>query len=121
MTATKLAATASVAVLIAGCFVSGPASRPTPTTEPADPGYITRAEYGSDWPFTVAAGTLSCNMSGGANSRPLVTFSAGDGIEYALNGAAIDFGFPELDAMILEDYPSKTGVLPFIDRASPLC
>lgn len=50
-----------------------------------------------------------------------VTFGTGDGIEYALNGSAIDMGFPELDASILKDFPNKTGVLPLIDRGLDLC
>lgn len=66
------------------------------------------------------AGTLSCRQSG-ANGRLVVTFITGDGIEYALNGAAVDFGFPELDATILKDFPSKAGVLPLIERGVTFC
>ena len=103
-------------VIVSAC--GGAAATQAPTSEPVDRGYITKAGYGDEWPFTVATGTLVCSTASG---RPLVTFDTGDGIEYALNGAAIDFGFPELDATILTDYPSKVGVLPLIERGLQLC
>jgi hypothetical protein len=110
----------AVAVLLVGACGGAAATR-APTPEPVDPGYITKAEYGDEWPFTVATGTLVCNPSGNNDGRLLVTFDTGDGIQYALNGQAKDFGFPELDATILKDYPTLVGVLPLIERALKLC
>lgn len=103
-------------LLVAACGSSGVDIDPTP--RPTEAGFITEAAYGSAWPFTKPSGVLRCVESAG---RPLVTFSPGDGIEYALNGAAIDFGFPELDATILTDFPDKTGVLPLIEQALEDC
>ena len=110
----------AVVLLIAAC--SG-----TPEAEPTDPpdrGYITRAGYGADWPFSVQAGELSCydGAAAGGEGRILVTFYVEDrGIEYGLNGSALDFGFPDLDDTILPDYPDKSGLFDLIERGMALC
>jgi hypothetical protein len=66
---------------------------------------------------------LACydGAAAGGGGRILVTFSAGDGIEYGLNGSALDFGFPDLDATILPAYPDKTGTLDLIELGLTLC
>ncbi|HYI67572.1 MAG TPA: hypothetical protein VEW95_11650 [Candidatus Limnocylindrales bacterium] len=118
-----LIASVVTALLLVGCSAgAAPADAPAETPTP-DPGYITRQEYGDAWPFSVPAGTLACydGAAAGGGGRILVTFSAGDGIEYGLNGSALDFGFPELDQTILPDYPNKTGVLDLIERGLALC
>lgn len=110
----------AVASLLAACS----ATTTVTTREPAltaDAGHITRGSYGPDWPFAVDAGTLSCQESGGAYSRPLVTFDVGNGIKYALNGAARDFGFPEVDRSIVADYPDVSGLGPVIKQGLALC
>ena len=104
--------TGLVALLVAAC--AGPAT-PRPATP--DPGLVTRAGLGDEWPFSVDVGELRCNELDG---RPLVTFAV-DGIEYALNGAARDAGFPELDATILTAWPDVSGLGPLIDRGLELC
>jgi hypothetical protein len=110
---------AMTAVLIASC---GGASTPTQDAAPEpDPGLITRAEYGADWPFSVASGTLSCVPSGNNDGRLLVTFNTGDGIEYALNGSARTFGFPELDTSVMPDWPDGSSLGPIIERGLALC
>lgn len=78
---------------------------------------VTSAEYGASWPFTIAEGRLQCQTDG---PRKLVTLSTSKGIDYALNGSAKTFGFPD-SASILK--PGLTGIhlQPFIDRALPLC
>jgi hypothetical protein len=113
-----------VALLVVAC--GGARSNPTDPPEPAtpDPGYITRTGYGVDWPFSVPAGKLDCydGAAAGGGGRILVTFYVEDrGIEYGLNGSALDFGFPDLDATILPDYPDKTGILDLIERGLALC
>jgi Protein of unknown function (DUF2511) len=110
---------ALVLVLVAAC--SGPGAAASVEPEATDPGYITRAEYGADWPFVVPAGTLSCQPSGANDGRLLVTFDVGDGIEYALNGQAKDFGFPELDESVLSPEAGPVDTLPLIDRGLDLC
>jgi hypothetical protein len=112
-----------IALLLAAC--SGEArSDPTDPLVTPDPGYITRTGYGADWPFSVPGGKLACydGASAGGGGRILVTFYVEDrGIEYGLNGSALDFGFPELDETILPDYPDKTGILDLIQRGMALC
>jgi hypothetical protein len=115
----------ATALLMAACSggSGAPADEPasTPSGEAmADPGYITRAEYGDDWPFDVAAGTLRC-YDDPLSDRIYVVFDTGDGIEYALNGSARDFGFPELDEAIMPDLPDRSKTLPLIDRGLELC
>lgn len=104
-----------------GTSSSAPSVLPLQTAPATrDLGYITKAELGEAWPFTIPAGTLKCyddNLTG----KKYVTFDDGDGIEYALNGSARDFGFPELDETILIDYPDRTATLPLVDRALGLC
>lgn len=108
--------------VVASC--GGTVATSTPTPEAAEPGYLTQAEYGADWPFTVPAGKLACydGAAAGGDGRILVTFWVEDrGIEYALNGSALDFGFPDLDTTILPDYPNKVGILDLIERGLTLC
>lgn len=114
------------AVLALGVLVTtacSPAATPSPTPEATDPGYVTRAGYGDDWPFSVPAGTLACydGAAAGGGGRVLVTFSTGNGIEYGLNGSALDFGFPDLDATILPAYPDKSQLSPLIEVGLALC
>lgn len=118
-----LSASTVAAVVLVGC---SPGAAPTdaPTEPPTpDPGFITRTDYGDAWPFSVPAGTLACydGAAAGGGGRVLVTFSAGDGIEYGLNGSALDFGFPDLDQTIMPEYPNKSGLLDLIERGLALC
>jgi hypothetical protein len=84
-------------LLASGC--SEAKATPPPTAQPTpDSGSITQAEYGADWPSTVASGSLHC-YDDPLNDRLNVTFShpGEPGVEYAINGSARDFGYPELD------------------------
>jgi hypothetical protein len=65
---------------------ASPTPRPVSSPTLRDPGYVTRAEYGADWPFTVPAGTLHC-YDDPLNDRMYVTFSheGEPGVEYAIN------------------------------------
>ena len=69
---------------------------------------ITRAEFGTHWPFTVAEGELRCD--GGA-----VTFNA-QGKTYAVNGTAGGLGFARIDPIwkyddsFAEAYAEETGI-----------
>lgn len=83
-------------------------------------GRITSANYGDEWPFTVAEGTLRCEGSDGVGA---VTFEA-DGTVYGLNGTAKSRGFPEFDPIWLDDPQVeglKTNVGPIIERGLALC
>lgn len=108
------AGVAAIALLVAACGGSAGATAPS---RPLEPGAITRADLGAAWPFAVDAGELRCNELAG---RPLVTFAV-DGIEYALNGAARDAGFPELDTTVLPSWPDVSGLGPLIERGLELC
>ena len=105
-----------------GCSAH-PAAPPTPTPTPV--GYITQAQYGAAWPFSVAAGQLVCTdgAAAGGNGRILVTFRPDDnrGIEFGLNGSALDFGFPDLDESMMPAYPDKSGLHDLIQRGLALC
>ncbi|MEB4613613.1 DUF2511 domain-containing protein [Leucobacter sp. M11] len=58
-------------------------AEPRPT---ANPQSVSRAEFGSGWPFTVAEGTVSCEATPGGD--PLTVFAAPGGSRYALNEVA---------------------------------
>jgi hypothetical protein len=83
---------------------------------------VSRAEYGRDWPLTVGRGVLACERPQG------VTFTAPDGTAYAVNGAAQDYGYPEIDP-IWRNSPDqydphltlKVNIGPLIDRGLELC
>jgi hypothetical protein len=78
---------------------------------------VSAAEYGDRWPFELVRGTLRCDNDG---ARKYVTFDAGNGIWYALNGSAKSFGYPDAKAI---QKPSTTGIhlQPFIERGLTLC
>ena len=94
-------------MLVAAC--SGPpggtALPPTEDTNDVETptpaaGVVTRADFAT-WPFVADSGQLICAPSGKDDGRLLVRMSFGDDIEYALNGTARDFGFPELDTTVI--------------------
>ena len=115
-----------LAYLLVGIVAAGCASAaPTPTVGPiptSDPGYVTKAEYGDGWPFTVPAGSLHC-YDDPLNGRKYVTFShpGEDGVEYAVNGSARDLGYPELDKQMMPALPNRVGLTPLIERGLELC
>lgn len=97
------------------------AEEPKPATAP---GEVTRAEFGDEWPFTVASGTLSCDGSRGLGS---VIFTAPDGTRYGLNGTAQDqLGLPAIDPIWryqpgMAKYELRVDIGPLIDRGLALC
>lgn len=104
-----------------------PTPAPTATPAPAQPtptpaGYVTRAQFGDEWPLSVEDGQLACD------SRQHVTFTSG-GVVYALNGTAkgaIDNGAPYqvIDSIWLDD-PNVAGLKlslrPLLDIGLSLC
>jgi hypothetical protein len=120
-----------IVVLVSACGAGSratPSPRPTPapepTPEPTIPSAlaVSRAEYKNAWPFTVDSGTLFCQWSMNLTlNRQLVTFKSGDGVEYALNGAAIDFGYPKVDKTIVKKYPNVSVLQPLIDDGLAIC
>jgi hypothetical protein len=91
----------TVTLVIAACS-GGPAGPVAPAVPAAAP--------------TIAPGHVSAT-----DGRLLVTINFGDGIEYALNGQARDFGFPELDTTVMPDWPDASSLGPIIDRGLELC
>lgn len=124
----------AAAMLLAACSgeeAAAPSSTPEPATpEPVatpvptpDPSVVTATEYGEDWPFTFDEGTLACDD---VENGPAARIRAPDNIEYALNGVAIAFGFPELtmDSDVWRDDPStgaKVSLGDLVGRALELC
>jgi hypothetical protein len=104
-------------VLVAGCAGAAPTERQVETVRP---GAVTAADF-DDWPFVPPAGQLFCDESGNNDGRLLVRINFGDGIEYALNGQARTFGFPELDTTVMPDWPDGSSLGPIIDRGLELC
>ena len=83
-----------------------------------DPGQeVTAAEYGDDWPFTVAAGRVDCLPSGS------LVFVA-DGTPYALTGLARAKGYRAVDP-IWRDNPriqgTKVPLQPITAAAEATC
>lgn len=105
-----------LAALVVGC--GAPITSTPPPAPTVKVGFVSRATYGDDWPFSVPSGTLACYPSG---NNELVTFNTGDGIEYALNGQARDFGFPDLDATILPSWPDASMLGDLIAQGLALC
>jgi hypothetical protein len=83
---------------------------------------VSREEFGGDWPLTVDEGTLNCE---GAAEVGAVTFTAPNGVTYAVNGLAIGQDrWPEIDAIWADnpDIPgTKKNIGPLIDRGLELC
>lgn len=67
-------------------------SSPVEATAPKPAGYISRADHGDAWPFTVDEATLECLPQG--SPRLAVVLKAG-GQVYGLNGSAKDAGFQD--------------------------
>jgi hypothetical protein len=57
---------------------------------------VSAVEMGSDWPLTVDAGELHCTSDAGSRLGRAVKFEAPDGTVYAVNGAALLAGYPEI-------------------------
>jgi hypothetical protein len=80
--------------------------------------HISRADYGSDWPFTVDSGTLGCW------GPSAVTFVTEDGTTYALNGVALGWAEKNGWEINKEDEiwdPNKGDIGALIDDGLALC
>lgn len=128
MSRRRLKALGSVAILLAVVLAAcgGGASTSTatavpPTLEPTDASgsrEVSKADYGKDWPFTADSGTLACRWVGG---RPLVTFTPDQDIQYGINGAARDEGFPKVTKKVLKKFPNLSTMQPLIDDGLEMC
>jgi hypothetical protein len=99
------------ALTLAGCGSGGGSSD---SGRSADPGKVSRADFGADWPLTVESGTLSCFNSA-------VTFATGGDV-YALNGlASQEGGWADVHAIWAKDSLGQKDMLPLIDRGLELC
>ncbi len=112
----------AIALALVGC--GGPRATPAPTTTPVPTvaaGYVTKAELGADWPFSVDAGTLACYVDVRDPRRMMVTFTTGNGIEYGINGSARAFGYPDADDGMIPTWPDASMLGPVIARGLELC
>jgi hypothetical protein len=86
-----------------------------------EPGAVSKAELGEEWPFTVSEGVIHCEGSGGVGA---VTFEA-NGTTYAVNGFAKDQDVGADIEEIWADDPTAPGLKknigPIIDRGLALC
>jgi hypothetical protein len=73
---------------LSGCL-AGPPDGPGSEQPTKARGYISRADFGQQWPLTVADGVLSCQNGA-------VTFASG-GVVYGVNGTAKSRGFRGID------------------------
>jgi len=99
----------------------------------ADSIKISKAEYGSKWPFTVSEGKLSCKSFGHmGNGDPIgaITFTVKNKT-YAVNGTATaprrraENGWRKLEEIWKIDYPGnpplRVNMGPIIERGLTLC
>jgi hypothetical protein len=89
---------------------------------------ITRAEFGSGWPFTVDEGTLRCERVGTAQVES-ITFTTGT-TTYSVNAIAREStesrskGYGFIESITLDDPANpgkKMSIYPIIDRGLALC
>lgn len=85
------------------------------------PAYVSRAQFGADWPLTVKEGRLRCDETEGFHA----VFLKWNGRWYAVNGIArITTTNPKIDEL-LADAPGsatvKRDVMPLIFRGLELC
>jgi hypothetical protein len=118
--AARVASSGVVAMaLLIAC--GGGGAQPTPRpSDPPRPGFVTASDF-DDWPFIPRSGHLVCDPSGNGDGRLLVRIDFGDSIEYALNGQARTFGFPELDTTVMPAWPDASSLGPIIARGLELC
>lgn len=78
---------------------------------------ITKAEFGGEWPFPAfKQGVLRCDRASvGGVRRPVVTIELG-GLKYGLNGAAQDFGFPDIRSQMAKNQKLGTYELGASDK-----
>lgn len=78
-----------------------------------------------EWPLTVKSGVLQCEeeiVSSFVVQR--VTFTTPDGTVYAVNGHALDAGYPDIKPIWKKDpgsYGLRVNIGPLIDRGLRLC
>ena len=129
----QLLAIALVALIIAAVGMSlrtprGSGTRVIATTIPtrprSDPASVTREQYGADWPFTVAEGSVRCLLY---NSQHLALFEV-DGTTYAMNGTARSVagprGYHDIDDIWLDDPKiagAKISISPILTLALSVC
>lgn len=114
---------AAFSLLTTACSsdTAGPGGTPTksaPSETSRNPGLITRADFGADWPLTVDEGVLTCEGAG-------AVYFTGEGTRYAVNGLArTQKDAPDIDPIWADD-PSVEGLKkdigPLIDRGLELC
>lgn len=89
---TAMGVVAVIAVTNNGCSSSV-------TSQPLSAVRVTRAELGTNWPFhSVTAGLVGCDPQ--HPGAIIFTLSDGSGRAYALNGTALDAGYPQFPKSI---------------------
>lgn len=101
-----------IGLIVAGVIWFGGAWLISPAGEA-----VSAATFGPNWPLTIGGGTLRCAKDG---PRKIALLETGDGIDYALNGAAKSAKFPPADS-VLKSGLTPADLQPLIDRALALC
>lgn len=104
-------------LLVMGCSTDA-------TGDEREPGYVSRADLGDDWPLTVEKAVVSCEPFTDSVHLPIV--KVGD-VEYGLTGQAVTQGYTELadDDPVWADNPridgAKVNIGPLRDHALGMC
>jgi len=109
-----------ILLLLGSSCNSGP-DRRVPSSRSAQPGFVSRAEFGDRWPLTVESGTLRCEPDYGTALVIVV-----GNVKYALNGRArgqIDqTGWRDSRELVRKDQDGGlANVGPLIERGLALC
>jgi hypothetical protein len=93
----------------------------TTTTAPRDPGYVSEADFGADWPLTIPEATLRCVP---ASAVILVTSKGTYAVNGLAKGQAAKNGWKEIEE-IWREHPTTPGLRvdigPLIDLGLDLC
>lgn len=124
--------------VLAACSSAGPSEQPAPTEDAdpppvvvpdnvkGEPGLVTRADLGNEWPLTVDYGLVGYeNKTAGGRALKVATLTGPDGTVYALNGTAKSHTNAVLIDPIWAPDPDTTGLKitigPLIERALTFC
>lgn len=95
-----------------------PEPTPVPARTAVPPGFMSRTEFGEDWPLTVESGTVAC-------LRPSIVVFYAEGVTYAINGVAQSTDEYADIRPIWRDHPIveglKVSIAPILERGLALC
>ncbi len=105
-------------------YAASPKQMPGPAGTEVPSLHVGCGDFG-EWPLTVKSGVLQCEeeiVSSLVVQR--VTFTTPDGVTYAVNGHALDAGYPDIKPIWKKEpggYGLRVNIGPLIDRGLRLC